>query len=159
MISLLLHGVHVTCRRWHKLVDDRLQRGPLALHWGSVKSVKQFSGHTRAVISGAFAPDGGTFVTVSIDCTARVWATTDWSHLHTLTGHTGGVNSCAFAPDGGHLITVSGDRTARVWVAGDWSHLCTLTGHTDSVDACAFAPNGGILVTVSYHTTRIWADE
>ena len=108
----------VACRRWHNLVQTRLQRGPLALQWSSVRTVKELCEHTAALRSCAFAPDGGTLVTVSDDDTARVWATGDWSHLCTLSGHTGHVYLCVFATDGGTLVTVYQDRMARLWDTG-----------------------------------------
>ena len=73
----------VTCRRWHNLVQTRLQRGPLALHWDSARPVplpfdslddydeyQMSTGHHGYVSGCAFAPDGATFVTASNDHTA-----------------------------------------------------------------------------------------
>ena len=103
----------------HRLGHQLMQRAPLALDWLSVRTVKVLHGHTNQVMSCAFAPDGSTLVTTSIDNTARVWCTRDWSHLRTLTGHTREVRSCAFAPNGSTLVTTSSqlswDETSRVW--------------------------------------------
>eukprot|EP00976_Prorocentrum_cordatum_P007494 149348-Prorocentrum_minimum.AAC.1 len=72
--------------RWHELVDDLLEGAPLALHWGSVGTMRCFGeGHGRCC---AFAPDGRILVTGCVDGTAHVWDTSDWSCLRTLTGHT-----------------------------------------------------------------------
>jgi len=80
-------------------------------------------------VACAWAPDGSTVVTASLDGTARVWSAGDWSCLRILTGHIGTVVACAWAPDGSALLTASEHGTARVWSAGDWSCLHTLTGH------------------------------
>ena len=72
-------------------------------------------GHTGVALMCAWAPDGSTLVTASVDYTARGWSAGDWSCLRTLTGHTQWVSACAWAPDGSMLVTASYDRTARVW--------------------------------------------
>ena len=103
------------CRQWNNLAHKLMQRAPLALDWPSARTLRVLRGHTYAVSSCAFAPDGNTLVTTSQDETARVWCTRDWSHLHTLTGHTNWVWSCTFAPNGSTLVTTSYDGTSRVW--------------------------------------------
>ena len=72
------------------------------------------TGHSGAVNSAAFSPDGQRVVTASVDGTARLWdAATDLS-LVVLSGHDGAVNSAAFSPDGQRVMTASG-KTARLW--------------------------------------------
>jgi WD40 repeat protein len=76
------------------------------------------SGHTSAVYSVAFSPDGHTLATGSDDQTARLWDLSDLRHpspLGTLSGHTSVVYSVAFSPDGHTLATGSKDSTARLW--------------------------------------------
>ena len=87
--------------------------------------------HSGDVRCGAFAPDGGSFVTVSLDGTACVWATASWRRVRTLRGHTCGARWCAFAPSGAALVTVAGDHSVHVW-ADDQEHLCR--AHQDSSD-------------------------
>jgi WD40 repeat protein len=64
------------------------------------KPLATLQGHTGAVNSAAFAPDGGRILTASDDNTARLWDR-DGKPLATLQGHTGAVLRAVFAPDGG----------------------------------------------------------
>jgi WD40 repeat protein len=67
------------------------------------------------VPSVAFAPDGRTLATGSVDATVRLWEPATGRCTATLKGHTDGVWSVAFAPDGRILATGSEDKTARLW--------------------------------------------
>ncbi len=72
--------------------------------------------HPDVVIYGAFAPDGGRFLTVTYDGTVWLWDR-DGQPLATLSGHTDAVHSAVFAPDGSRILTASEDHTARLWEA------------------------------------------
>jgi WD40 repeat protein len=63
----------------------------------------------------AYAPDGKTLATTSLDKTARIWDATTGALLRTLTGHTNYVVGVAYAPDGKTLATTSFDKTVRIW--------------------------------------------
>ena len=117
------------------------------------------TGHTLAVTSVAFSPDGKTLATGSDDSTVRLWDVAARRALGTpLTGHTNSVRSVAFSPDGRTLATGSYDNTVRLWdvatrraIGGD------LTGDTGTVHSVAFSPDGKTLATGSYdNTVRLW---
>ena len=106
-------------------------------------------GHTGAVTSVAFSPDGTRIVTGSEDQTAKVWDARTGTALLELKGHTGAVTSVSFSPDGTRIVTGSGDRTAKVWDARTGTALLELKGHTGGVTSVSFSPDGTRIVTGS----------
>ena len=67
--------------------------------------VLTLKGHTGAVTSASFSPDGSRVVTASGDQTAKVWDATSGAEVLTLKGHTGAVTSASFSPDGSRIVT------------------------------------------------------
>ena len=66
------------------------------------------TGHTDAVTSVAFSPDGTRIASGSCDNTVRVWdAATGQPVGQPLTGHTDAVYSVAFSPDGTRIASGS----------------------------------------------------
>ena len=115
------------------------------------------SGHTKALFSAAFSPDGNRVVTASADNTARLWDAKTGAALATLSGHTAGVINAVFSPDGSRVVTASYDNTARLWDAKTGAALATLSGHTDVVNSAVFSPDGSRVVTASRDkTARLW---
>jgi WD40 repeat protein len=72
-------------------------------------------GHTNAVESVAFSPDGTRIVSGSADNTLRLWDARQGDVLgEPLRGHTSWVASVAFSPDGKRIVSGSADNTLRV---------------------------------------------
>ena len=114
-------------------------------------------GHTGAVRSVAFSPDGTRIVTGSRDQTAKVWDARTGTPLLELKGHTGRVSDVAFSPDGTRIVTGSADGTAKVWDARTGTALLELKGHTGAVTSVAFSPDGTRIVTGSRdRTAKVW---
>jgi|GEM_PF-2433481 len=114
------------------------------------------TGHSDAVYSAVFSPDGALIVTASDDHTAKVWDARSGTLRHTLTGHSAGLFSAVFSPNGTQIVTASLDDTAKVWDTGSGNLLHTL-GHSDAVNSAVFSPHGTQIVTASDdHTAKVW---
>ncbi|HZF56167.1 MAG TPA: pentapeptide repeat-containing protein, partial [Polyangiaceae bacterium] len=115
-------------------------------------------GHTEAVVSVAFSPDGQSLASGSLDSTMRLWEVASGTERRVLQGHTQSVRSVAFSPDGQSLASGSEDSTVRLWQVASGTERRILKGHAQSVWSVAFSPDGQSLASGSGdHTVRLWA--
>ena len=79
------------------------------------QEVALFTGHTEAVLTITFSPDGNTLASGSSDDTVRLWDVAKADHKQTLIGHPFEVTSVAFSSDGRALASGSMDCTVLSW--------------------------------------------
>lgn len=120
----------------------------------------ELAGHSSAVYSVSWSPDGSRIATVSADKTARTWEASSGKLLMNLVGHTGWVKGVSWSPDGTRIATAgSDDNTVRIWDAATGKQIATLF-HQISVDAVAWSPNSSQLATAGGEgIVRVWKEE
>jgi WD40 repeat protein len=78
-----------------------------------------FTGHSNAVTSVAFSPNGQMIVSGSDDRTVRLWDIQGNPIGQPYRGHKRGVNSVAFSPDSQIIASGGNDNTIYLW-QGSW---------------------------------------
>jgi WD40 repeat protein len=105
------------------------------------------TGHSDAVNSVAWSPDGTRLATASQDSTARIWDGQTGKTLLVLQGHTGRVNQALWSLDGKYLVTAGEDGTARIWDAQSGELVRKIEPNAGVVWTLAWSPDGSRLVT------------
>ncbi len=110
-----------------------------------------------AVNSCAYSPDGKTCAVGLGNGQIKVYATSNWEEIFSLTGHTAPVWNVVYSPSGEQIASASDDHTVRLWdvQSGQLSH--TLEGHTDYIKSVAYSPSGQQIASASANNmVRLW---
>eukprot|EP01063_Lacrimia_lanifica_P028540 TRINITY_DN4182_c0_g1_i1.p1 TRINITY_DN4182_c0_g1~~TRINITY_DN4182_c0_g1_i1.p1 ORF type:complete len:1056 (+),score=185.15 TRINITY_DN4182_c0_g1_i1:48-3215(+) len=124
--------------------------GSLWVQVGSGSEVLRDDARPTAVLSAAWAPDGGRLATGSEGggeaANVHLWdgSAAQWAALGT---HPGAVRAVAWAPDGAGLATAS-ERDVRLWDVGAGAVLHVLPAAEGAAVRCVAWSPGGALVAV-----------
>ena len=117
------------------------------------------TGHKKAVLDVAFAPDGRPACLGRPDKTVRLWNIGERKPVRSpWPGHEAAVNSVSYSPDGGRVVSGSNDRNVRVWDARTGKGIGNpLIGHWELVVDAVFTPDNLRVLSGSRDgTIRTW---
>jgi sugar lactone lactonase YvrE len=126
-----------------------VEKANAVLLW-DVEAVQQsfaLSGHTAAVNTLAFSPDGALLASAGADNTIRLWNPADGASVAVLEAHTAAINALAFSPDGMLLASGSSDGMVILWDVAARTLANTPQEAGSAVRVLAFSPDGALLAS------------
>lgn len=106
------------------------------------KASPEMKGHSDAVTSLRFSPDGASLASGSLDKTARIWTIADGKETAKFAAPAA-VNAVEWTVNGKQLAVASADPLLRLWNAGEPAAAAKeLKGHAGPVTAVALTPAG-----------------
>jgi WD40 repeat protein/tRNA A-37 threonylcarbamoyl transferase component Bud32 len=125
----------------------------------AAKLKKSLLGHTQAVSSVAYSPDGRLLASGDHAGEVRVWDLPAGTLRYVLPARGSLVHALAFSPDGKFLLTAAagGDGDINVWEARTGKPDGVLKGHTRGLFDVSFGPDGKTLASAGWDATvRVW---
>ena len=114
-------------------------------------------GHTGAITSLAFSPDGGLLASGSADHTARIWMSERRASCGTRSPGTRSASRRSRSARTACLVlTASVDGDARLWSAATGRTVQRLSFHVSTVSQASFSSDGRWIVTAGPTTAGIW---
>ncbi|KAK7919212.1 hypothetical protein WMY93_010496 [Mugilogobius chulae] len=161
---LMGHKANITSLGCHPLSENFLASSSMDTNiklWDVRRKgyIFRYQGHTDAVRSLAFSPDGKWLASASDDCTVKLWDIGAGKAITEFKSHSGAVNIVQFHPNEYLLASGSADRTIKLWDLEKFSMVGSLEGDTSAVRCVFFSQDGACLFSGSSDTLRVFGWE
>jgi len=125
------------------LATGEISSSPILWELTTGKAIHTLSGHSAAVSSIVFSPDGKRALSGSSDKTLKLWDLSAGNVIRTFSGHSGPVTGVAISPDGRTALSGGGDdRTLKLWDVATGKMIRSIVAHWRGVSSVAFSPDG-----------------
>jgi WD40 repeat protein len=127
--------------------------------WGmaSKTPLSIFAGHTQAIKTLAFSPDGKLLATAGDDGLILIWDIDCRKLVQTLSAHRWTISALSFSADGNTLISASWDGNIKFWQVKLGQEIDCLSTHNEEVLAMAIGQDSQSIVTASRdRTAKVW---
>ncbi|XP_057542195.1 protein JINGUBANG isoform X1 [Amaranthus tricolor] len=145
------HPQRYQCIKTLPTMNDRFLRLFFTKNYVEVRRNKSCTWvhHVDTVSALALSGDGSHLYSASWDRTFKVWRTSDFKCLESVTkAHDDAINALTLSKDG-YVYTGSADKTIKVWKInqGEKKHslVATLQKHKSAVNALALSSDGSVL--------------
>ena len=146
-----LRNVNLRGVRMHQTNLSRAQM--TGVKFGELPFLAEDSG----VHSFAYTPDGKSFAVGLNNGNIRVYSTTSWERIRTLSGHGGVVWCVVYSPKGDQMASSGQDKSARLWDVETGECQRILHDDAGGFNCVAYSPQGNRVATASDdETLRIW---
>ncbi|XP_055010538.1 katanin p80 WD40 repeat-containing subunit B1 [Boleophthalmus pectinirostris] len=162
--TLMGHKANITSLGCHPMSENFLASSSMDTNiklWDVRRKgyIFRYQGHTEAVRSLAFSPDGKWLASASDDCTVKLWDLGAGKAITEFKSHSGAVNIVQFHPNEYLLASGSADRTIKLWELEKFTLVGSLEGDTSAVRSVCFSPDGSCLYSGSSDTLRVFGWE
>uniref|UniRef100_A0A8C6TPF2 Katanin p80 WD40 repeat-containing subunit B1 n=1 Tax=Neogobius melanostomus TaxID=47308 RepID=A0A8C6TPF2_9GOBI len=162
--TLMGHKANITSLGCHPLSANFLASSSMDTNiklWDVRRKgyIFRYQGHTDAVRSLAFSPDGKWLASASDDCTVKLWDLSQGKAITEFKSHSGAVNIVQFHPNEYLLASGSADRTIKLWDLEKFTMVGSLEGDTSAVRCVFFSADGSCLYSGSSDSLRVFGWE